>query len=153
MISRREDIKQQSSIDICSRKTDKFTLLPISNTLKSQDCADDLVALTDKITIEAISTPILKIDRHEKQSDDRKLSTKIGYCPIMKNILETSCDDKSRNRPLIFIKCAATPFEDRAGDIRYSTNTDVSCQKSKMTSSPYRGFVCPYQKINIFSKI
>lgn len=157
MTSRREDIKQQSgSVDICSRNqiADKFILLPISNILKSQDYADDSVALTDKITIEAVSSPILKIDRDEKQSDDTKLP-KIVYFPTSKKILETSyCDDKSRNQPVIFIECAATPCEDPASDIQCSTNTDVSWQKSKVTSSPPDcKFACPDQKIDISSEI
>ncbi|KAL6448001.1 hypothetical protein ACFW04_000206 [Cataglyphis niger] len=147
MISRRKDIKQQSSVDICSQNqnTDKFILLPISNILKSEDCADDLVALTDKITIETISTPILKIDRHEKQSDDRELS-KIGYCPISKTILETSCDDRSPNQPLIFIKCAATPeIRDPFFQITCKNDLDSSeiSNSSKKCLNKFERQICP----------
>ncbi|KAM0733375.1 hypothetical protein ACS0PU_012924 [Formica fusca] len=156
MTSRREDIKKRSgSIDVCSRNrtADKFILHPAAHILKSQDCVDDSVALTDKIPIEAVSTATLEIDRDEKQPDDT--FSKIVYCPTSKKILETSyCDDRSRNQPVIFIECDATLCEDPTSDIQCSKNTDVSCQKSKMTSSPpdYK-FACPNQKIDISSEM
>ncbi|XP_070169400.1 uncharacterized protein [Polyergus mexicanus] len=142
MTSRCEGIKQQSgSIDVRSwnRTVDKFILLPASRILKSQDYANDSVALTDKIPIEAVSTAFLNIDRDEKQPDDT--FSKIVY-------------DRSRNQPVIFIECAATPCEEPASNIQCSTNTAVSCQKSKLTSSrPDYKFACSNQKIDISSEI
>ncbi|XP_072743850.1 uncharacterized protein [Anoplolepis gracilipes] len=157
MTSRREDMKQQTSlIDICCRNqtADKFILLPASHILKSQDCVDDSVAVADKIPIENVSTAILEIDRSEKQPDD--VTLKILHCPTSKTILETSsCDDRSRNQPVIFIECAEKHCEEPLTSvIQCSSNTDVSCQKSKMTGSPSDcEFACPNKEIDISSEI
>lgn len=143
MTSRCQDMKQRiDSIDVCSRS------LPASHILKSQDCADDSIALTDKLPKKAVSTVILEIDRGEEESGDA-----ISKVATLKKIVETSyCDDRSRDQSVIFIKCAATPCKDFLS-AQYS-DTDVSRQKSKATSSPPDcKFACSDQEIDISSEM
>lgn len=145
MTSRCEDTKQWiDSIDVCSRN------FPAAHILKFQDYADDSIALTDKIPIKVVSTVILELDKGGEQSGDA--ISKTAYCPTSKKILEAShCDDRSRDQSVIFIKCAATPRKDLSPSVtRYSTNTDVSRQKSKVTGSPANcKFARSDQKIDI----
>lgn len=147
MTSRCEDTKQRiDSIDVCFRN------LPASHILKFQDCADDSVALIDKIPIKAVSTVTLETDKGGEQLGDA--ISNIAYCPTSEKILETSyCDDRSRDQSVIFIKCA--PCKDLLSSVtRYSTNTDVSRQKSKVTSSPADcKFARSDQKIDISPEI
>lgn len=151
MTSRREeDIKQRtSSIDVCSRDkiADKVILLPASYILKFQDCTDDSVAPDE---IEAVFTASREIDRSKKQLEETKI-----YCPTSKTNLETSyCDDRSRNRPVIFIDCALKPSKQSSANvIQCSSKTAVLRQNSEVTDSRDCEFARSEREMDISSEI